>query len=308
MRHRILHLADEEERVKGEIAETRERTKERKDLAGRMQQIKKVDDETKTWMNREIEQRRQVISDQRMQSRRAIEAKRIALLEARHADFMAKKHETAQARATILQARAAKQQQKQAQMLSVRERQARAREHNKQLEQEKQQSQSAQAAILHAQEAAEVNQSLRELDDLAREEQRLLDSVLHQHAQHRKEFDALQTRLPAYRRGLHTNPAPFSLPQPLARDSPLLDRRPVTSLGSSRTEAISAFGNSPAANFGNSGRFSGNYSYGNSTPSSPRSARRDLIAPIPPASVPSSPRSRLGSRPGSASFRAPGAT
>lgn len=309
---------DEETRVRHDIAEAKERTKERKALAARAGEMKKVDDETKEWMSHEMEHRREMIADQRKQSREAIEARRLALLKQRHADFVAKKEETANARATIQQARTAKQAQKQAQMLSVRERMSRAKERNRQLSVEKAESNNAHAAILASQEEAEVKHSLREIDELAREEERLLKSVLTQHAEHRLEFDTLQKRIPAYSRGLTTNPSPFSLPQPLAADSPLNARRPATSLDGSRTDGVRLVGTMPAmgagggADFGNSGRscFSGQYGYGNSVPSTPRTGMSRPATSHMASSMPASPRARqLAERPISqGSQRAPGCT
>ena len=289
---------EEEERLKAEIAETKERTKERKALAERADQIKKVSSETKQWMAQEMEQRREVISEQRKQSRQAIEARRLALLESRHGDFVLKKQETDLARTAILQARAAKQQQKQAQMMSVRERQARAKERNRQIGAEKNESQSAHTAILNVQKEAELKWSLRQIDELAKEEEKLLASVLSQHAEHRKEFDALKERTPAYSRGLTGAPGPFALPQPIAADSPLLARRPATSLDGSRTDTLSSvrLATTMGGAFGNSGRscFSGQYSYGNSVPSTPRTGTSRPGT----SSMLASPRSRsLSERP-----------
>jgi len=274
MRHRVLHLSDEEARIKSEIAETQERTRERKDLEGRSNNQKQVGETTRKWMSEELEHRRQQIGEQRKLTRQAIEAKRLALLQARHADFVLKKEEAAKARVTILQARAAKQQQKQAQMLSVRERHAKGKERCATFARERLDVVKQTQAIVDEKEVSETQQSLRELEMLAQEEKRLLESVHAQHAMHRKEFDDLQERHPNYRIGLHTNPAPFALHPPLAAHSPMHARRPATSLSADRTDAVglttlppatpSSFPPSPE-------RFCGHYRYGNSVPSSPRS-------------------------------------
>jgi hypothetical protein len=353
MRHRVLHLSDEEARIKSEIAETQERTRERNDLEGRSNNQKQVGETTRKWMSEELEHRRQQIGEQRKLTRQAIEAKRLALLQARHADFVLKKEEAAKARVTILQARAAKQQQKQAQMLSVRERHAKGKERCATFARERLDVVKQTQAIVDEKEVSETQQSLREvrrcppharthrgtprhtaahslrahrnrrvraegqarsrcgavarrtahtathadpaasshgvcglsrslcavhgaaqLEMLAQEEKRLLESVHAQHAMHRKEFDDLQERHPNYRIGLHTNPAPFALHPPLAAHSPMHARRPATSLSADRTDAVglttlppatpSSFPPSPE-------RFCGHYRYGNSVPSSPRS-------------------------------------
>ena len=98
VQNRVWHLMDEGERIQHEITDAKERTKERKELAVRTDRIKKVGEEMKVMVDKEVEQRRQVIAEQRKLGRAAIESKRLALLEARHSDFVAKKQETAMAR------------------------------------------------------------------------------------------------------------------------------------------------------------------------------------------------------------------
>ena len=106
----------------------------------------------------------------------AIEA-RSWLPEARHADFVRKKQQAAEARVTILAARAAKQQQKQALTESVRQQQLVARERLKLLQQEKQESLARHEAIRQAHEESEVEETRAQLRMLAAEEERLLGAV-----------------------------------------------------------------------------------------------------------------------------------
>ena len=94
VRHRVGLLADEAERIKREIEEAKQRTRERKELAERTEAIKKVDKQTKVWVDEELEERRKAVDKQRKIAKQAIEAKRLAVLEARHADFVAKKQDT----------------------------------------------------------------------------------------------------------------------------------------------------------------------------------------------------------------------
>jgi len=296
VRNRVEQLKTEQSQAKAEISDANERTKQRKDLSSREGHIKQVLDDTRKWMSVEEEHRRQEISEQRKLSRQAIEAKRLALLESRHADYVSKKEEAAKARVTILQSRAAKQQQKQVQMQNVRERQSTARTRIAAVEKDRQQALHAKGKILQEQEDAEVKQSLRELEFLAKEEERLLQSVHKQNAQHRKDFDDLTLRLPKWKRGLTNTPAPLALPQPLPPDSPLLSRLPATSLGEDRTDSIGRFPPNTPSQFPPSpdSRFCGHYGqYGSSAPSSPRSL---TFGSRPPTSGSHAPLSPLSAR------------
>ena len=288
---RVQMTQQMEEKLKKEIAEAKMRTRERKELADRQTAIKKVNHETRSWMTEELGERRQAVSEQRRLTKRAIEAKRLALLEQRHADYVLKKQEAAQARITILNAQAAKRQQKQKQMASVREDLGVAKQRTKILEDEKKQSFHNHATIDKMQEEAKVKEALAQIEKLAAEEQRLLNSVLQQHKAHRTEFDSLVQAKPAYQRGLHTNPAPFSLAPPLAPASPMLDRRPKTA--NDVLTSVNALSGAPATpSLGMSGRGAG--VYGSTPPATPRTGR---LVPQAPAGT---PRGTRPSRPGSA--------
>jgi hypothetical protein len=298
VRHRINFLQAEEARVNQKTAMARQRTREREDLASRTIAMKSIERETRDWENDELELRRQAVAEQRKLSRQAIEKRRLALLEQRHADFVAKKQEAAQARLTILSARSAKQKQKLGVVDAVRTMQQIGKGRMQHLRSEKGEAQQAQAALERAREDAHVSECISQLEGLATEESRLLQAVMRQHATHRAEYDSLVTRLPEYGGILRENrsAAPFSLPQPLARGSPMLDRRPQTAASILRANSRPSSATSP--------RRSRAGAFGNSAPPSPVSSS---LAPHPPSfSTPRQPSrgSRPASRPASAATRA----
>lgn len=255
VRHRVDFLQIEEARIRRDIVQIKERTKERKELATRAVAVKKVDSDTKDWASDELELRRRAVSAQRHQTRQAIEMNRLALLEARHAEFVARKLETRQSRQAVLASRATKQQQLVGRVDSVRRKQLSVRWREHSMIGEQQRSRTACATMQNARDELEVRESMQQLELLAAEEERLLNSVLRQHAQHRAEFDGLVQKLPAYRLALlQSNPAPFSLPQPLAPNSPMLGRRAETA--SSLARAGGGGGN--PANATDSGHLRGN--------------------------------------------------
>ena len=219
VRHRVGLLADEAERIKREIEEARARTRERMELAERTDAIKKVGSQTRAWVDAELEERRKAVAEQRKVAKQAIEAKRLAILEARHADFVAKKQEAAKMRITIINARAMKQQQKKTQMEFVRAQSVTARQRMKTFEEERQKAISSHFAVDRLQEEAEARESMAQIQRLAKEEERLLSAVVQQHAKHRSEFDSLMKAKPAYARGLTPNPAPLGLTPPLSPES-----------------------------------------------------------------------------------------
>ena len=306
VKHRVGLLADEAERIRKEIEEAKTRTRERKELAERSEAIKKIDGQTKTWISSELEERRQAVAHQRRVAKQAIEAKRLALLEARHADFIRKKQEAAQMRLTIINARAAKQQQKQKQMAFVREQSVVAKQRMRVIEAERQKTRDSHMAVDQAEDDALARDALLQIQRLAAEEQRLLGAVMKTHAQHRNEFDNLRKAKASYVRGLTATPTPLGLTAPLAPHSVLLDRRPASASGVLQSQRPPSTPSSSrgarrdgSGDYGNSGG-AARGAYGNSAPSSPRTG----LSPRPPSA--SSVRS---SRPGSArSARAVNAT
>jgi murein DD-endopeptidase MepM/ murein hydrolase activator NlpD len=312
VRHRVGLLADEAERIKREIEEAKARTRERMELAERTDAIKKVGSQTRAWVDAELEERRKAVAEQRKVAKQAIEAKRLAILEARHADFVAKKQEAAKMRITIINARAMKQQQKKTQMEFVRAQSVTARQRMKTFEEERQKAISSHFAVDRLQEEAEARESMAQIQRLAKEEERLLSAVVQQHAKHRSEFDSLMKAKPAYARGLTPNPAPLGLTPPLSPRSIILERRPATASGvlqsqrphpAVRSAAVpstpisSSRSARASGEFGNSGAIRS--AYGNSE--APGSARV-AMTPRPPSagSARGAGPSRPGSRPGSA--------
>ena len=298
--HRLQFLAAEEERLRKEIGQTRARTEEQKELQKRSATMREVGSSVRRELDNELEHRRKVVSDQRQQNRAAIERKRLALLDARHADFMAKKASAQQAREVILAARAAKQQQKRAMGEAVRQQQQTARMRNSIIHEARAESQNAQTEIEEQEEAAKVAECVRMIDQLSAQESRLLNSVLETHRTHRTEFEALKKRGPSFQRGvMHTtadrrpgaSPTPLATPMPYPPGSPMLDRRPATSLSTARRAT-------PAAAFGNSGgirRIA--HSPASSLPGSPR-AMQSGSGYATPRAVPSRPPSSPAGAPG----------
>ena len=230
VKNRIDHLKEEEARVAFEISEAKQRTSERKELAARSAAIKKVGAEVGTWQSAELEQRKRVIAEQRQQqTKNAIEAKRLALLEARHADFLTKKEEERQARAAIIAHRTTKVQIKHAQMESIRAGQSSARRRKEVVQKEREVARQEEDAIEQAHEEDQVKLSLKELEQLAKEEERLLGSVTKVHAQHREEVTKLEAAAAAVGRP-HlleaARPSPFAITKPLPPDSPRMARKP----------------------------------------------------------------------------------
>ena len=84
-------------------------------------------------------------------------------------------------------------------------------------------------AIEKAHEEDQVKLSLKELEQLAKEEERLLGSVTKVHAQHREEVTKLEAAAAAVGRP-HlleaARPSPFAITKPLPPDSPRMARKP----------------------------------------------------------------------------------
>ena len=269
-RANVNFLQLQEAEAKKKIAEMKDKAMERMQTVARMHADKRGSAEHKGDQAWELEQRKLAVADQRRQNRQAIEAKRLALLEARHADFVRKKQQAAEARVTILAARAAKQQQKQALTESVRQQQLVARERLKLLQQEKQESLARHEAIRQAHEESEVEETRAQLRMLAAEEERLLGAVLQRHDEHRTAFDELTTSQPGYRRGLVTSalaPTSLAVPQPLRPGSAMLERRIDPAIGVGRGGSASAPSSRPSS--ARSARSAATSRFGNSVPPSP---------------------------------------
>jgi hypothetical protein len=283
---RISSIAAEEARIEKAIAETKDEAREQGEKYGRREVVKKADQVTTGWVEEELAQRRQALGETRRQDREAIAQRRFALLKQKHDEFLAQKQEQEQGRAAILAARALKLEQARAKknhllkQKAVAQRRAAvlAKEHAEQakpayIEQE------ADYATLRADEA-----NLRRLQA---EEERLLRSIVEQHARHRQTLQQVQERVPAYRSGLADAPVRYAVAQPLAEDNVLLSRRPLSvrsrpsTAGTPRSVLLTA---------------------GNTAPSTPRSSlNTPRYGATPAATAPAIPRADLlgvGATPG----------
>jgi hypothetical protein len=233
--YRVEYMKEEEERLTKLIAETKARTQQQLEARKRAEAIKKVEEQATSWKQEEQELRRQAVSETRQQMKKAIEARRLAALQARHDSFLSQKREAELGRAAIMAARAQKQTQARARTAEMRQRSSDARSRGAIQSKERLSVHKAQEGIASATEQAETRIQQQLLAQLQAEEQRLLQSVLSTHAEHRAEFDRVQQQVASLGRGtrkLTTNPAPLAVPPPLPADSPLLSRRPTTALRS----------------------------------------------------------------------------
>ena len=224
---RISSIAAEEARIKKAIAETMDEAREQGEKYGRREVVKKADQVTTGWVEEELAQRRQALGETRRQDREAIAQRRFALLEQKHDEFLAQKQEQEEGRAAILAARALKLEQ------------ARAKKNNLLKQKEVAQRRAAVLAKEHAEQAKsacieqeEDDATLRadeaNLRRLQAEEERLLRSIVEQHARHRQTLQQVRERVPAYRSGLADAPVRYAVAQPLAEDNVLLSRRPLS--------------------------------------------------------------------------------
>ena len=203
---RIQHIAKEKERLQRLISETKDMTVERHEAAKRAEVMKRVGQQTEVWKHEELAQRRQAVSEQRQRTRAAIEARRMALLKARHEDFLTKKQESQLGRTAILAARERKEHQARVRTSFIREQAEHARQRNATRAHEREIRLQAFEAVQHATDQAEIQFQQSLIARLQREEERLLRSVVQAHAQHRAEFDSL-----------HQTAAPFARGSPLPR-------------------------------------------------------------------------------------------
>ena len=225
---RLEALAAEEARILAVIALTKEKTREREQIAERARASQRAKEQASKWIQAEQDERRQMINESRQQSREAVTRRRLALLEQRQADFLAKKQEAREARAAIEAARALKLEQVRAAKHHVNESHQQARKRAEIRQRNKTESMRIQSQIPQRKEAAECRANERALARLAAEEERLLSSVLKLHSDHHQAFHRLQQRVPGFRTGLIRSAAPLSLPTPTPPDSPLLSRRPMS--------------------------------------------------------------------------------
>jgi hypothetical protein len=283
---RISSIAAEEARIEKAIAETKDEAREQGEKYGRREVVKKADQVTTGWVEEELAQRRQALGETRRQDREAIAQRRFALLKQKHDEFLAQKQEQEQGRAAILAARALKLEQ------------ARAKKNHLLKQKEVAQRRAAVLAKEHAEQAkpASIEQeadyaTLRadeaNLRRLQAEEERLLRSIVEQHARHRQTLQQVQERVPAYRSGLADAPVRYAVAQPLAEDNVLLSRRPLSvrsrpsTAGTPRSVLLTA---------------------GNTAPSTPRSSlNTPRYGATPAATAPAIPRADLlgvGATPG----------
>ena len=283
---RISSIAAEEARIEKAIAETKDEAREQGEKYGRREVVKKADQVTTGWVEEELAQRRQALGETRRQDREAIAQRRFALLKQKHDEFLAQKQEQEEGRAAILAARALKLEQ------------ARAKKNNLLKQKEVAQRRAAVLAKEHAEQAKsacieqeEDDATLRadeaNLRRLQAEEERLLRSIVEQHARHRQTLQQVQERVPAYRSGLADAPVRYAVAQPLAEDNVLLSRRPLSvrsrpsTAGTPRSVLLTA---------------------GNTAPSTPRSSlNTPRYGATPAATAPAIPRADLlgvGATPG----------
>lgn len=283
---RISSIAAEEARIKKAIAETMDEAREEGEKYGRREVVKKADQVTTGWVEEELAQRRQALGETRRQDREAIAQRRFALLKQKHDEFLAQKQEQEQGRAAILAARALKLEQ------------ARAKKNNLLKQKEVAQRRAAVLAKEHAEQAkpayieqeadyATLRADEANLRRLQAEEERLLRSIVEQHARHRQTLQQVQERVPAYRSGLADAPVRYAVAQPLAEDNVLLSRRPLSvrsrpsTAGTPRSVLLTA---------------------GNTAPSTPRSSlNTPRYGATPAATAPAIPRADLlgvGATPG----------
>lgn len=283
---RISSIAAEEARIEKAIAETKDEAREQGEKYGRREVVKKADQVTTGWVEEELAQRRQALGETRRQDREAIAQRRFALLKQKHDEFLAQKQEQEQGRAAILAARALKLEQ------------ARAKKNHLLKQKEVAQRRAAVLAKEHAEQAkpayieqeadyATLRADEANLRRLQAEEERLLRSIVEQHARHRQTLQQVQERVPAYRSGLADAPVRYAVAQPLAEDNVLLSRRPLSvrsrpsTAGTPRNVLLTA---------------------GNTAPSTPRSSlNTPRYGATPAATAPAIPRADLlgvGATPG----------
>jgi|LauGreDrversion4_1035100.scaffolds.fasta_scaffold14730_1 hypothetical protein len=283
---RISSIAAEEARIEKAIAETKDEAREQGEKYGRREVVKKADQVTTGWVEEELAQRRQALGETRRQDREAIAQRRFALLKQKHDEFLAQKQEQEQGRAAILAARALKLEQ------------ARAKKNHLLKQKEVAQRRAAVLAKEHAEQAkpayieqeadyATLRADEANLRRLQAEEERLLRSIVEQHARHRQTLQQVQERVPAYRSGLADAPVRYAVAQPLAEDNVLLSRRPLSvrsrpsTAGTPRSVLLTA---------------------GNTAPSTPRSSlNTPRYGATPAATAPAIPRADLlgvGATPG----------
>ena len=283
---RISSIAAEEARIEKAIAETKDEAREQGEKYGRREVVKKADQVTTGWVEEELAQRRQALGETRRQDREAIAQRRFALLKQKHDEFLAQKQEQEQGRAAILAARALKLEQ------------ARAKKNHHLKQKEVAQRRAAVLAKEHAEQAkpayieqeadyATLRADEANLRRLQAEEERLLRSIVEQHARHRQTLQQVQERVPAYRSGLADAPVRYAVAQPLAEDNVLLSRRPLSvrsrpsTAGTPRSVLLTA---------------------GNTVPSTPRSSLNTArYGATPAATAPAIPRADLlgvGATPG----------
>jgi hypothetical protein len=283
---RISSIAAEEARIEKAIAETKDEAREQGEKYGRREVVKKADQVTTGWVEEELAQRRQALGETRRQDREAIAQRRFALLKQKHDEFLAQKQEQEQGRAAILAARALKLEQ------------ARAKKNHLLKQKEVAQRRAAVLAKEHAEQAkpayieqeadyATLRADEANLRRLQAEEERLLRSIVEQHARHRQTLQQVQERVPAYRSGLADAPVRYAVAQPLAEDNVLLSRRPLSvrsrpsTAGTPRSVLLTA---------------------GNTAPSTPRSSlHTPRYGATPAATAPAIPRADLlgvGATPG----------
>jgi hypothetical protein len=283
---RISSIAAEEARIEKAIAETKDEAREQGEKYGRREVVKKADQVTTGWVEEELAQRRQALGETRRQDREAIAQRRFALLKQKHDEFLAQKQEQEQGRAAILAARALKLEQ------------ARAKKNHLLKQKEVAQRRAAVLAKEHAEQAkpayieqeadyATLRADEANLRRLQAEEERLLRSIVEQHARHRQTLQQVQERVPAYRSGLADAPVRYAVAQPLAEDNVLLSRRPLSvrsrpsTAGTPRSVLLTA---------------------GNTVPSTPRSSlNTPRYGATPAATAPAIPRADLlgvGATPG----------
>lgn len=195
LRARVKHLALEEQRVRRRIDETKERTRQVKEAKQRTRTLNAVAGDTNKQLVEHLQERRESLAQQREAHKKAVTARRLALLERHHADFVMTKQQAALNKKMAEEERQARQQHVRQRVDGHRKQAERTRHEREKRLAEQMAGMEASQALDKGAKAAELSQMSETLSLLAEEEARLVGRVSAFKKRQVKEYDALKGQL-----------------------------------------------------------------------------------------------------------------
>tara|TARA_B110001452_G_scaffold110624_1_gene91758 strand:- start:130 stop:885 length:756 start_codon:yes stop_codon:yes gene_type:complete len=195
LRARVKHLALEEQRVRRRIDETKERTRQVKESKQRTRTLNAVAGDTNTQLGEHLQERRQSLAQQREAHKKAVTARRLALLERHHADFVMTKQQAALNKKLAEEDRQARQSHVRQRVDGHRKQAGRTRGERETRLAERAAGMEASQALDKGAKADEMSQMSDTLSLLAEEEARLVGRVSAFKKRQQREYDALKGQL-----------------------------------------------------------------------------------------------------------------